>query len=243
MTKVLLLAGTGEARRLAALMAQAGVDGVASLAGATDAPAQLALTARVGGFGGAEGFRAYIKAEKITAVVDATHPFARRITDRTAALCAEDGVPYLHLLRPGWTADPGDDWHWMDAPAEADALLPEGATVLLATGRQTAADFGPLRGRRVILRVIDPPRAPLAFEQGEFVIGRPPFTIASEREVFRALGVDWIVAKDAGGSGGRAKLDAAWSLGLPVAMIRRPHPPKARRVETPQAALDWIMAL
>ena len=97
--KVLLLAGTAEARELAARLADAGIPALASLAGATRRPEPLPLPTRVGGFGGAEGFRAVLRDEGITAVIDATHPFAARITARTARICAEDGLPCLHLIR------------------------------------------------------------------------------------------------------------------------------------------------
>lgn len=240
MTRVLLLAGTAEARALASQMATAGIDGVASLAGATRDPAPLALPTRVGGFGGRDGFVDYLKAEGLGAVVDATHPFAHRITDRTAEVCAELGLPYLQVLRSGWEPDIGDRWHWVDTAEEAAALLPEGAVVFLATGRQTATEFGDLSGRRVILRVIDPPTQTSMPEGTEYVIGRPPFTVLSERRLFEALGVEWLVVKDAGGEAGRAKLDAAWVLGIQVVILRRPPIPDAPRVETAAQAMVWI---
>lgn len=241
--KVLLLAGTTEARVLARLMGRAGVPAVASLAGATDAPEKLDLPTRVGGFGGAEEFADYLRREDVTAVIDATHPFARRITDRTAAICAARGMPYLQLLRPGWVAETGDDWHWIDSAKDAAALIPAGATVFLATGRKTLGDFAGLEGRRVLARVIDPPRAPFPFEGGEFIIARPPYRFDAEKALFAELGVTWLVTKDAGGVAGRAKLDAAFALGIPVAILRRPPMPVAERVETPEKAMDWVRAL
>ena len=89
--------------------------------------------------------------------------------------------------------------------------------------------------------MIDPPTEPFPFEGGEFVIGRPPFRQDREEALFKALQVTHLVAKNAGGQGGRAKLDAARALGLPVLMLKRPAmPPDTVRIETIQDAIRWV---
>lgn len=240
---LLLLAGTGEARRIAAVLAQRRTDAIASLSGATRTAADLGLATRIGGFGGEDGFRVFLAKEKITAILDATHPFAAAITRRTARIAGEVGLPYLQLLRPGWT--PGSDDTWIEIGAEEDAAtyIPPTASVFLATGRQTLARFGGLAGRRIWCRQIDPPDQPFPFEGGEFLIGRPPFSVDEEVALFRRLGVEWLVVKNAGGVASRTKLDAARQLGIAVLMIRRPAQPQAARVETVDEALEWIARL
>ncbi len=240
---LLLLAGTGEAKRMAWGLVDSRLPVVASLAGATRDPEPLPVATRIGGFGGADGFVAYLQDAGITAVLDATHPFATRITDRTAAICAERGIPYLQFLRPAWLPGPGDDWTTILAEAEAAAHIPRGATVFLGTGRQTLERFANLEGRRVICRQIDPPTAPFPFEGGEYLIGRPPFPVADEEKLFRQLGIDVLVVKNAGGAASATKLTAARNLGLPVLMIARPPMPDAPRVDTVAAALDWVRGL
>ncbi|WP_377505760.1 cobalt-precorrin-6A reductase [Octadecabacter sp. R77987] len=241
--KVLLLAGTSEAKKIAWGLVGQGVNAVASLAGATRDPEPLPLPTRVGGFGGADGFAAFLAEAGITAVIDATHPFAARITNRTAAICAARSVPYVQVLRPPWQAGKGDTWTEIATPQDAASIIPPTATVFLATGRQTLNQFAGLEGRRVICRQIDPPTAPFPFEGGEFVISRPPFSVTREEELFLALGVDWLVVKNAGGKASATKLTAARNLGIPVAMIARPAMPDAARVETPAQALAWVAAL
>ncbi|WP_412508357.1 cobalt-precorrin-6A reductase [Roseovarius sp. SYSU LYC5161] len=236
---LLLLSGTGEARQIARALAVEGVPAVASLAGATRAPASMGLPTRHGGFGGDAGFRAYLHRVGIASVLDATHPFAHRVSARTARVCAELGLPYCQLLRPAWQPGPGD--RWTDLPREEAAArhVPRGATVFLATGRQTLPRFANLEGRRVLCRHIDPPDAPFPFPGGEFLIGRPPFSVADERALFARLGVDWLIVKNAGGAAPRAKLAAARELGIRVGMIARPPQPDSPRVATVEAALDW----
>lgn len=240
---LLLLAGSGEAKRIAWGLTDSGINVVASLAGATRAPDPLPVPTRVGGFGGAAGFRSYVQEAGVKAVLDATHPFAEQITARTAQVCANMGLPYLYCCRPAWTPEPGDDWTQIAREEDAASHIPEGATVFLGTGRQTLQRFANLEGRRVICRQIDPPTGPFPFEGGEFLIGRPPFPVARERALFAALGVDWIVVKNAGGAPSRTKLTAAADLGIPVLMIKRPPPPDAPCVATVEAALDWVKGL
>jgi precorrin-6A/cobalt-precorrin-6A reductase len=244
---LLLLAGTGDANRIAWGLADTNVKVIASLAGATRTPDPLPVPTRIGGFGGEDGFRSYLRDAVITAVLDATHPFAAQISDRTARICGELGLPYAQVSRPVWTPEDGDNWTAIAAPADAVNHIANGSTVFLATGRQTLAEYANLAGRRILVRVIDPPKAPLPFEGGEFIIGRPPFTQASEVALFRALGVTHLVSKNAGGQGGRAKLDAARELGLPVLLLDRPKTapqrPSSQQLVSVQDALLWVSSL
>src|SRR5436305_2999097 len=100
---VLLLGGTGEARRLAETLVADGVDVVSSLAGRVAEPVLPAGEVRVGGFGGAEGLAGWLRENDVRAVVDATHPFASAMTANAAAAAAATGIPMLRLQRPGWT--------------------------------------------------------------------------------------------------------------------------------------------
>jgi len=240
---ILILGGTGDGRVLCDLVAQADINATVSLAGATRAPNDLALPTRVGGFGGADGFTSYLRDHNIRAVVDATHPFAAQISNRSATLCKAANIPYLQVLRPAWTSQTGDRWTLIDQEEDAARIIGPRATVFLATGRQTLERFKNLQGRRVICRQIDPPSKPFPFEGGEYLIGRPPFSMLDETMLFKHLGVAWLIVKNAGGEASRTKLDAARALKLRVAMINRPDQPDAPRVQTPAEAFEWITTL
>ncbi len=239
---ILVLAGTGEARELAAMMAREGIAAEASLAGVTGRPEALDLPTRVGGFGGDVGFRAYLAGRHVRAVVDATHPFAAGISQRTARVCHELGIAYCLLRRPAWQAGSGDRWHAVSGAGDVAAIIPERARVFLAVGRQEAAAFAALAGREVVLRSIEMAEGlPVGWEN---VIARPSSVVADEVALFRAKAIDWVVSKNSGGAGAAAKLAAARELGLPVAMIARPEVPVgAHVVESANAALDWVRAL
>ena len=238
---ILLLAGTSDARRLAQAMAARGLSALASLSGATREPAALPLPTRTGGFGGEEGFAAFLDANPVTAVIDATHPFAARITARTHRLCAARALPLLRLDRAPWGA--GEGRTLVADAAEAIRLIPPEATVLLTTGRQSLSAWAGLRAARAYLRVIDPPARPFPLPGG-WEVARPPFTREAEAATLRRLGATHLVAKDSGGEEGRAKLDAALALGLPVLLLRRPLAPEGlQAVATVAEALAWAERL
>lgn len=237
---LLVLGGTGEARQLARRLADLRVGAILSLAGATRQPMPQALPTRTGGFGSEGEFLKFLKNNNIHAVLDATHPFAHRITDRTARVCKEHGILYAQLLRPEWTPVEGDKWTMITQEKEAAEHVPQTSTVFLATGRQTLAEFSNLEGCRVICRQIDPPDGPFPFEGGEFLVGRPPFSVQQEMDLFDELEVDVLVVKNAGGAASYTKLEAARNLSIPVLMIRRPEMPNATRLETVEEALAWV---
>ncbi len=240
---ILLLSGTAEARALAKQLAAEDIAAIASLAGATRAPVIQPIPTRIGGFGGEAGFRAYLDAAKIAAVLDATHPFAARISHRTARICAQLGVPYCQVLRPAW--HPAAQDQWIPIAREEDAAEHIGGQthVFLATGRQTLDRFANLEGRQLYCRQIDPPDQPFPFANGRYIVGRPPFTVEQEMDLFQSLKIDWLVVKNAGGETSFTKLVAARELGIPVLMIERPPQPDALCVSTVNAAMAWVRDL
>ena len=223
---VLVLGGTGEARRLAAELAcEPGLVVTSALAGRVAAPLLPPGRVRIGGFGGAEGLAAWLREQQVTAVVDATHPFAAQISANAARAAAEAAVPLLALRRPGWTATDGDRWHPAGSPTEAAALLPGlGSRVFLTTGRLGLAAFADLPRLFFLVRSVEPPEPPLP-RCGTVLLSRGPFTLDGERALLREHRIDVLVTKDSGGAATAAKLTAAREAGLPVVVIRRPPPP------------------
>jgi precorrin-6A/cobalt-precorrin-6A reductase len=114
MTRILLLGGTTEANLMAEAIAKAGLSGVYSYAGRTETPIGQPIHMRMGGFGGVEGLVAYLQAEKITHVIDATHPFAAQMSANAIAACTTSGTPLIALERAPWVA--GEDDRWTSVP-------------------------------------------------------------------------------------------------------------------------------
>ena len=234
--RVLVLAGTAEGRQVSGLLsALPGFEVVASLAGVTPAPAGYAAPARIGGFGGAAGLEAWLRAEGTAAVIDATHAFAARMPFNAAAACAAAGVPRLRLLRPEWPARPG--WTVVPHLAAAAEALPPGARVFLTTGREIAP-FARRTDCRFWVRTIVPAPLPAHMEP---VAGPPPSLPADELRLMHGLDPTHLVSKNSGGD--PTKLDTAGALGVAVVMVARPPQPPGPVAADPDEALRWAEAL
>lgn len=241
---VLILGGTSDARQLAARLVAAspgGVRVVSSLAGRTKAPVMPPGESRVGGFGGVPGLVAWLREQRAVAVVDATHPFAARISANAVAACAETGVPLLRLQRPGWAPRDGDDWREAGSAEEAAALLPGvGRRVFLTTGRMETAPYARLDDLWFLLRSVEPPEDAVP-RNLELLLARGPFTVDDEIALMRRHAIDVVVTKDSGGGQTAAKLDAARELRLPVLMITRPAVAAETCVASVAEAEDWVV--
>lgn len=241
--RVLLLGGTSEANALAEALARAGRAAVYSYAGRVNTPRARPLPVRIGGFGGAEGLADYLRAERIVAVVDATHPFAERITANAAAACRIAGLPLLRLSRPGWGAHPGaGTWHWVTDFAAAKLRAEQlGERLFLTTGRGTLPHFAGWTDRYVLVRLVEAPATPLP-NGWELLVDRGPFSIEHERALLRDRRIDVLVTKDSGGAATAAKLDAAGEEVVPVVIVARPADPEGVPVVDSVAdAHNWLL--
>lgn len=238
---IVILGGAAEGRRLAAALP----DAMVSLAGRTERPA-LSDRTRRGGFGGAEGLASFLRQSQVTAVLDATHPFAGQMHHNAAAACAETGTPLLRVERPSWAAHPdAEGWSWVASHEEAAG---EAATtcgpVFLTVGRQHTLDYvGQLTHRAVVARLVEAPAGALP-PSWRLLTARGPFSLDGERALFREHRFGCLVTKDSGGPHTDAKLTAAAEAGATVVMIRRPQaPPGVATVGSVDAALEWVAHL
>lgn len=221
-------------------MAKAGLAGVYSYAGRTEAPMGQPIHMRVGGFGGVDGLRAYLDAEGITHVIDATHPFAAQMSSNAVAACADAGTPLIALERAPWTPGEGDRWTLVpDLSAAVAALDGPSQRVFLAIGRQHIDAFAAQPQHRYLLRLVDEPTGPLPFP-ADVVVARGPFDVAGDTALMREHGTEVVIAKNAGGKGAVAKIAAARALGLPVVMIDRPAIPPRPVARTVGEVMAWL---
>lgn len=229
--KILILGGTGEARELANRLVDAGHDVTTSLAGRTQTPEVPPGNLRVGGFGGAAGLAAYLRASNIDHMVDATHPYAGQISVNAVAAAQMADIPLTRYMRPEWVRQPGADWTIVQTAAEAAPALPTGANVLLTTGQGGLETFLEREDCRFIVRTIERP----AFElpsHATLLQRRPPYRLLDEMALMESEGITHLVTKNSGGEQTAAKLDAAQRLGVKIIMIARPYYGPAREVTT-----------
>ena len=226
---------------MAKTMADQGIAGVFSYAGRTEAPVSQPLPLRIGGFGGVAGLVDYLRQAQITHVIDATHPFAAQMSLNAYQACAQTGLPLIALERQPWAPGSGDDWQMVSSMAEAaNALTATPSRVFLAIGRLQLEVFAARPEHHYLLRLVDPPRD-LPFK-ADVVISRGPFAYEDDLALLRDHGIQIVVSKNAGGTGARAKLEAARVLGIQVILIDRPALPPRQSVETPAEVMTWLHA-
>lgn len=174
------------------------------------------------------GLVAFLEHGEADVVLDATHPFAVRITQLADRACRRTGVPYVRYERSGVALPAGAVV--VDGFAEAAEALPTlGNCAMLTIGAKQLKHFTPLHEKvTMYARVLPSPTSvqqalDAGFAQQRIFGLRPPFSRAFNRALFEHCGAEVLVTKDSGAPGGvEEKVQAADDLGMKVLMIRRP---------------------
>ncbi|WP_432288070.1 cobalt-precorrin-6A reductase [Aminobacter sp. BA135] len=240
--RILILGGTTEARQLAAKLATRGdLDILLSLAGRTENPVEQPVPVRTGGFGGAQGLADWLAGHKTDLLIDATHPYAARISANAAEAARISDVPILALRRPDWEPVEGDSWTLVEDAEQAVAALGQSSRrVFLALGRQEVAAFETAPQHGYVIRSVDPIEPPLGVADATYILARGPFREADERALLKAHRIDVIVAKNSGGQATYGKIAAARQLGIEVILFRRPQLPEVPSAPDVAAMADLV---
>ena len=212
----------------------------ASLNGNTRNPNSLGCLTRVGGFGGAQGFLKWLTEFQPDIVIDATHPFAFSISARTEMICKDMKIPSILFLRDEWAPKKNDNWRFVDSYTEIKNIIALHSRVFLATGGGSLDKFDNLEGCYIFCRKIDKTNNKFPLKYGEFIIGRPPFTIEHELNLFKKLRIDCLVVKNSGGTASESKLKAASIMDIPVIMLNRPNYSNFNKVHSIDQCMDWV---
>lgn len=179
-----------------------------------------------GGFGGAAGLADWLSDHGIALLIDATHPFAARMSHHAAEAATRAGVPLIALRRPAWTRQEGDRWVEVATPAAAiDALGRRPRRVFLALGRQEAHVAEAAPWHAYLIRSVEPVEPPLSVPSARYILDRGPFDADADQALLAAHAIDAVVAKNSGGSASHAKILAARRLGIEVILVQRPAVP------------------
>lgn len=240
---VLVLGGTAEARELASALHESGAAVVTALAGRTRTPRLPAGQVRSGGFNGPDGLSAWLVDNDVSAVVDATHPFAVKISASARAASARANVPLLRLERPCWRERPGDRWHLVnDLQQAADLVAHVGQRAWLTIGRQGVRAFAAVDSCWFLVRCVEPPAPPLP-RHHEVILDRGPYALPGEVGLLDRHRIDVLVTRESGGAATEAKLEAARLRQLPVILIRRPRSADVLTVSTVAEAIRWTLSV
>lgn len=239
--RLLVLAGTSEARQISMALARQRVTRVVvALARPDPSPKPYGVPVRIGEFEGADGLRDFVERDRITAIVDAMTPFAAEFTTVCAQVADDTETDYIQFLRPAWRPEPGDRWTFINSLNDVAGHIPMDANVMVTTGTRTMDQLSGLTSQTVFVRDASARQGHFPFAKGRFVPSILQASIDDEIDLLERLNVDWVVARNSGGTDGRAMIDAARFLNIPVAMLRRPLQPEVPRVDTISAVLSWV---
>ncbi|QJF50951.1 precorrin-6A/cobalt-precorrin-6A reductase [Roseobacter ponti] len=239
----LVLAGAREAHGVVAGLAESGETVIASLPEPERGVPPLPVSVRQGRFSGEDEMRAWMGAQDVRRVLDASHSFDDDISNMAAEICRADGMPYLRILRDGWMHTAADRWSRFATISEAVRTVPQDARIFSNTGFGSLRHYADFPGQRLFLRQTGQAEATPPWPFVTIVAGQPPFSEAQERDLFTELAITGLICRDVGGPASFSKLAAARALGLPVLMINRPDPPPdVTLASTVAEALAWQAA-
>lgn len=235
MKRFVIFGGTTEGRTLAGLLCGAGCR--VELSVATPYGRQLVephrnLSVHCGRLTGEEMARWFaLLGEPITAVLDATHPYAQEVSRNIREACAQAGLPCLRLLRESAGEAAGAPATWVGSPGEAAAFLArQEGNILLTTGSKDLEAFLGIPGfrERVFPRILPVAQTvarclELGYRAQNLICMQGPFTLAMNLATLEQYNIRWLVTKESGRAGGFwEKCDAARQAGVPVVAIGRP---------------------
>jgi len=252
--KLLILGGTREAYQLAEnldkQLPQENLNFISSLAGSTKKPNIPAGKFRTGGFGGLAGLRNFLVKEKISLLVDATHPFAENISKNALLASTDLGLPFLVLNRPPWVKHSNDQWievsslknavkYLKNVEKKTGSLFSTGS-IFLTTGNKELWLFQNFLNYHFLVRTVDDPELVSEWPQATFLKDRGPYTLENEIKLLEKHKISMLVAKNSGGISTYAKIEAARHMKIPVLMVRRPEMITAKSCQTVNEAVDWV---
>jgi precorrin-6A/cobalt-precorrin-6A reductase len=250
---ILLLGGTTEGRQLAEALVQEGTPLIVSKA--TSYPQGLGGAQVIEGPLERDDLAFLIRSREVRLVVDATHPYAARISSIAMEVCKEEAVPYLRFERfePPLPREP----FIQEAASfeEAARLAARGArTMLLTTGVSSLVHFkvhAAASGCRIVARIL--PREEsikqcldAGLQASDIITGLGPFSLKENLDHIKRFNVDVLVTKSSGTEGGLPeKVEAARLSGCRLVVVVRPrlnYPTVAYTVEEALVSIEKMTA-
>ena len=233
---LLILGGTGDARKLAGILFNRGLSVTYSVAGLVRKP-HVPCEIISGGFSQFatsqnNGLQNYIKQNDISAIVDVTHPYAKNMS-RAAVISAEQcHIPYWRFHRTEWKIQRGDNWKYYKRIKDLLPELRNMRNIFFSVGQVDKNIFETLnrsvngKEQTYFLRTAIKPNFELE-KNVKWIKAIGPFQFKDELVLIERNEIDVIVTKNSGGVSTVAKIEVARKLGIPVLMLTRPVLPKA----------------
>lgn len=234
MKPVIIFAGTIEGRTLSEYLAGRGIPVTACVAteyGETLFAERPGLKVHAGRMD-EEEMEAWIREQDPVLAVDATHPYARVVSENLVRACEKAGTEYLRLVRETSSADMSASAVQVDSVEEAVEYLKgvEG-NILAATGSKELSKYTaiPDYANRVYARVLSTAEVAascekLGFRGKNLICMQGPFSEDLNTAMLRQFQCKYLVTKETGRAGGfDEKIRAAGRAGAKVVLVRRPE--------------------
>lgn len=249
--KIWLIGGTQESAELARAIAQTSVSCLISVtteAARSRYPIAPNLHIRVGKLA-ADQIQCFLQAEQITAILDASHPFAVEISQQAIAISTKLAIPYLRFERPAneFKKQESDNILHLDSFAtllSGGYLISE--RVLLTIGYRPLLLFQSVQSESTLFARVLPSLVALetaftaGFTNDRIVALRPPIHLALEKALWQHWQISLVVTKASGSPGGEdIKRQAAIDLGTALIVIDRPPITYPQQTSNLQAALQF----
>ncbi|NQV10308.1 MAG: precorrin-6A/cobalt-precorrin-6A reductase [Cyanobacteria bacterium] len=247
-----LIAGTGEGPALARVLLEGGWGvhvAVVSASACRAYDAHPGLRLEVGSLAGPAAMAARLRqatqgGQPFVWVVDASHPFASRVSTDLAATCLSLGQPLLRLLRPNLQAK-AVDCTLLAGLEELACLDLAGERLLFAIGARhlpkamalvaPAVSFARLLPNAASLRqarAAGLPEAHLAFHRPGTGAGLAP--LALEAALIRQWGITAVLCRQSGGTTEQGWQTLCHRFSLRLLLLKRPEEPEGvERLELP----------
>ncbi|MCX6089254.1 MAG: precorrin-6A reductase [Candidatus Atribacteria bacterium] len=226
---ILVLAGTKDGRSLAESLAGMGFSVLASTVsdyGNSFFSGNVKVRA---GELDHDSLQRLLKEKDIQFVIDATHPFAREISQNAIDVCQSEKIKYIRYERK----ETGNHLYTglIQVKDFDEAVEKAGSyhSVFLTIGSRNLDRFAILKnqGRKVIARVLPTSEAlkkcqELGFLPRDVIAMEGPFSVGLNYYMFKHYQANVVVTKDSGPEGGvYEKMKAAAKLHIPVILVER----------------------
>ena len=234
MSKILIFSGTGDGRLLAEKLADAGYDVTVSVAteyGEQVMPQNSGIKVHCGRMDEAHMY-AFMSSCGVDFVIDATHPYAKVVSEIIRKVCEKEKYKYYRLVRNSYENELSDDSIVIadNTNEAADFAQKMSGNIFLSTGsKELSVFFEKISDKNRIYARILPSVKVLeqvtkAGMQGKQIICmQGPFSEELNYAMFAQTNSRILVTKESGSTGGFIeKIKAAKRLGMKVIVIKRP---------------------
>ncbi len=254
MTKIWLIGGTQESRQLAEGLVEAGCAAIITVT--TDSaralyPSHPLLAVHVGALT-PDALSSFLERHAVSAILDASHPFAAQVSEMAIAAAQSHHLPYLRFERPSvnhsQAAQASGTRHLsvqsVEALVESDLLL--GQRVLLTLGYRFLPLFEPWQTKATLFARILPSQTALdaalkaGFTGDRLIALRPPISADLERALWQQWQLSMVVTKASGATGGEdTKRQVAEALRVRLITIARPPVLYPEQTSSLGRAIAW----